>query len=50
MTTKQPLSKTYSIENAKKAFSKERTIAIGYIDGIKYFDRQTKEEIKGDLK
>ncbi len=44
MNTKQPLSKTYSIENAKKAFFKERAIAIGYIDGIKYFDRQTKEE------
>jgi hypothetical protein len=43
-------SYSYSVEDAQKAFLKERVIEIGFIDGIKYFDRKTKQEIKGEHK
>lgn len=43
-------SYNYSVEDAQKAFLKERIIEIGFIDGIKYFDRKSKKEIKGEQK
>jgi hypothetical protein len=43
-------SYSYSVEDAQKAFLKEKIIEIGFIDGIKYFDRKSKKEIKGEQK
>ena len=43
-------SYSYSVEDAQKAFLKEKIIEIGFIDGIKYFDRKSKKEIKGERK
>ena len=50
ITQTRATSYKYSIEVAQKAFFKERVIEIGFIDGIKYFDRKTKQEIKGEHK
>ena len=50
ITQTRATSYKYRIEDAQKAFFKERVIEIGFIDGIKYFDCKTKQEIKGEHK
>lgn len=39
-------SYSYSVEDAQKAFLKEKIIEIGFIDGIKYFDRKSKKRLR----